>query len=52
MSKIAALRELGLVCWAWIRGDGPAGELLLAWLEIATGTIAVDDKEHQAAVTV
>ena len=45
MSKREAIRELGAVLWAWLSGQGSAAELLLAWLELATGRYPVGDEK-------
>jgi len=45
MSRGEKLRELGRVLWAWLAGEGPVGELLLAWLELATGRYPVGEQK-------
>lgn len=48
MSSGEKLRELGRVLRAWVAGEGPISELMLAWLELVTGRYPVDDPKRNA----
>ena len=39
MTRRDKIRELGLVLWAWLRGQGDLAGLVLAWLEVTTGMV-------------
>ena len=51
MSNGEKLRELGRVAQAWVAGEGPIGELMLAWLELVTGRYPVDEPRKEDAPT-
>ena len=38
-----AFDELCLTLLAWLKGEGPLRDLLIAWLEVITGEVIVDD---------
>ena len=40
---VMALLELGRVLAAWLRGEGDLAGLLVAWWEVASGQVLVED---------
>ncbi len=42
-----AVKELVLVLWDWLAGGGPLLELLLGWLEVVTGAVALGDQTQE-----
>jgi len=49
MLELENVKELGRVCLAWIKREGPFTELMLAWLEVVSGNVLVDDKSANRA---
>lgn len=43
MTNAQIRTELRLVLHAWLRGEGPLIPLLVAWFEVITGRVVVDE---------
>jgi len=41
-----AVRELAMVLWAWVVGEGDLFGLLIAWFQVVTGRVLVDDERQ------